>query len=387
MRALQEDWGYASPSPAQKEALQRMSEQQYIGCDVHKEYSVFRIVEEKGRMGPAIRVKHERGELERFLGTVAEGSPVAVEACSGWMWMVGALEKAGLEPHLADRLRVKRMTPGSTRTDASDAAGLAMLLAAGTLPEVWMAPPQVRDLRSLVRTRLALRRQESAGKNRIHGVLNQYGLKTWVEEEDDVDVRDWFTVKAQGQLMKAIEALPEASAEAMRQQWQVVRMLERYVNSLELAIRARIGRLGWMRLVQTLPGVGPVLGATIWVEIGDVRRFPTAQHLARYAGLTPRVQSSGGKTWRGPTPNDCNHFLKWAYVEAANTIAGRQTKWAGKYVHAVSLYRRVKENTKLPAKAKVAVGRHLAEATWWMLTKKRDYCEPTSARVTSSDNG
>ena len=83
-----------------------------------------------------------------------------------------------------------------------------------------------------------------------------------------------------------------------------------------MAIQARIGKLGWMRILQTMPGVGKVLGATIWVEIGDIHRFPSPQHLARYAGLVPREQSSGGKTWRGPTPKDCNHYLKWAYVEA-----------------------------------------------------------------------
>lgn len=364
-----------------------MEQEQFIGCDVHKEYSVFRILEGRGPIGPAIRVRHEKGELERFLQTLPPQSPVAVEACGCWMWMTTLLEKAGLQPHLADPFKVKRMTPGSTRTDATDAAALATLLASGTLPEVWLAPPQVRDLRSLVRTRLAFRRHQSAFKNRIHGTLNQYGLKTWVEEEDEVDVRDWFTLKAQAQLLKAIDGLPSASREAMRQQLFAVRMLEKQVKSLEEAIEARIGKLGWMRLLQSLPGVGKVLSATLWVEIGDIRRFPSAQHLAQYAGLVPQVQSSGGKTWRGQTPKNCNHFLKWAYVEAANTIAGRQAKWADKYIHAVALYRRVKTNTKLAGKAKVAVGRHLAEATWWMLTKKKDYCEPTSARVTSSDNG
>jgi hypothetical protein len=60
----------------------------------------------------------------------------------------------------------------------------------------------------------------------------------------------------------------------------------------------------------------------------------------------------------------------------------------GKYPHAVSLYRRVKATTKISGKAKVAVARHLAEATWWMLTRKQDYREPTSARsASSSSNG
>ena len=364
-----------------------MNNEQYIGCDVHKDYSVFRILESSGQMGPVIRIKHESGELERFLSTLAPGSPVAVEACGSWMWITGKLEAAGLVPHLADPLKVKQRIAGSTRTDATDAAGLAQLLGAGTLPEVWMATPVIRDMRGLVRCRLGLRSHQTSFKNRIHGVLNQYGLKNWVEEEEGIDIHDWFAVKAQAQLMKAIEQLPSASQEAMRQQWLAVKDLERRIKSLELAMEARMGKLGWLRLLQTMPGVGKILGATIWVEIGDVRRFPSAQHLARYAGLVPQVQSSGGKTWRGPTPKDCNHYLKWAFVEAANTIVARQSKWENKHIHVVGLYRRVKATTKLSGKAKVAVARHLAEASWWILTRKKDYCEPTSARVTSSNNG
>lgn len=360
---------------------------QYIGCDVHKDYSVFRILDGRGAMSPAIHIPHEKGELERFLATFPGGTPVAVEACGSWMWMVSRLEAAGLVPHLAHPLAVKQRIAGSTRTDGTDAAGLAMLLGSGTLPEVWMASPAVRDLRGLVRGRLALRRLQSSCKHRVHGVLNQYGLKNQIEEEDEVDIHDWFTNQAQRHLMRAIDGLPPATREATRQHWMIVRDLEMRIKSLELAMEARTGRLGWLRMLQTMPGVGKILGATIWVEIGDVHRFGSAQQLARYAGLVPQVQSSGGKTWRGSTSKDGNHYLKWAFVEAANVVVARQQKWEEKYPHVVRLYRRVKATTKLSGKAKVAVARHLAEAAWWILTRKQVYREPTSARVTSSHSG
>ena len=78
---------------------------------------------------------------------------------------------------------------------------------------------------------MTLRQHQSAFKNRIHGTLNQYGLKNWVEEEDDVEVRDWFTQKAQAQLMKAIDGLPSATREAMRQQLLVIRLVEKSDSS------------------------------------------------------------------------------------------------------------------------------------------------------------
>jgi len=360
---------------------------QYIGCDAHQKYSVFRIWNEPGGLGPEIRVEHADGELERFLHSLEPGSPVALETSGFYGWLVRAIEEAGLEPHLAHALEAKKRIGGTHKTDGLDAKGRVTLLRNGTLPEVWIPPAKLRDVRGLVRSRLALRRYQSSFKCRIHAALNQYGLKQWVEEEDEVHCRDWFSVKSRAQLSKAIDALPAATREAVRQEWMVTQELEGHLKCLELAIRARIGQLGWLKLLKSIPGIGDILGATIWLEIGDVRRFPNAQHLAGYAGLVPRTHSSGGRCWRGPTSRACNHFLKWAFVEAANVIMTRQQKMAHKHPHAVGLYQCVKATTKLSGKAKVAVARHLAESSWWILTKKEFYREPTSARVTSSTNG
>ena len=132
------------------------------------------------------------------------------------MWIVNQIEAAGLEPHVAHPLQGKKRTAGLIQTDQTDAAGLALLLRNGTLPEVWIASPAIRDLRGLVRSRLALRRHQTAFKNRIHGLLNQYGLKEWVGQEEEVDIRDWFSVKTCEPLRKAIENLPSARREAIR---------------------------------------------------------------------------------------------------------------------------------------------------------------------------
>jgi len=360
---------------------------QYIGCDTHLRYSVFRILSEDGVMGAAMRVEHSGGELERFLAQLPAGSPVALESTGSYGWLVRAIEEAGLEPHMGHALEVKKRIGGAHKTDTVDARGLAILLRNGTLPEVWIPPAGVRDLRGMVRSRLALRRHQNSFKCRIHAVLSHYGAKQWVEDDEDVIVRDWFAPKSRERLMKAIEALPPATREATRQEYLVAEDMERYIRSLELAIRARVGQLGWLKLLKSLPGVGDILGPTIWLEVGDVKRFPNAQHLAGYAGLVPRTYSSGGKTWRGSTAKSCNHYLKWAFVEAANVIASQHHKMQRKHPHVVGLYSRVKATTKLSGKAKVAVARHLAESTWWILTKKQFYREPTSARVASSNNG
>ena len=129
-------------------------------------------------------------------------------------------------------------------------------------------------------------------------------------------------------------------------------------------------------LLKTLPCVGKVLGMVLMLEIGRVDRFPTAAPLASYAGLVPRVHSSGGHTRMGQVRGDVNRNLKWAFVETGNLIVINQRGLAG--THVVRLYQRIKR--KNHQKAVVAVARHLAEAAWWVLTKQEVYREPQGPR-------
>jgi transposase len=136
---------------------------------------------------------------------------------------------------------------------------------------------------------------------------------------------------------------------------------------------------------ETLPCVGKILSMTLMLEIGKVERFPTAEHLASYAGLVPRVHSSGVHTRMGQVCGNVNRNLKWAFVEIGNLIVVNQRRLAG--THVVRLYQRIKRK-KNHQKAVVAVARHLAEAALWVLTKQEVYPEPRPARqALSSTHG
>lgn len=97
----------------------------YIGCDVHKKYSVFVSQDEAGKSSRAERVNHAEGELEQYLASLPAGSPVAVETTGHWYWLLDKIEEAGLEPHLAHALAAKRMMVGPNKTDKLDARGWA----------------------------------------------------------------------------------------------------------------------------------------------------------------------------------------------------------------------------------------------------------------------
>lgn len=351
--------------------------EQFIGCDAHKRYSVFVAMGEDGGCSREWRVAHEGRGLESFLVQLPEGSEIALEAGPSYYWMVGAMEQAGHRPHLAHPLEAKRRMGKSHKTDKLDARGLAILLRNSTLPEVWIPPAELRDQRELLRLRMQLAQQRTRWKNRIHGALMRYNVH--------VEASDAFGVLGRQQMAEQVGGLPPHTRQSVEQQLAVLDFVESQIEDCERRLSVLLGENEEVRLLRTLPCVGPILSAVLWLEIGDVNRFPDAPHLASYAGLVPRVRASGGHTRLGPVCRDVNHHLKWAFVEAANLIARNQRRLGP--CHVLALYQRLRKK-KNHQKAVVAVGRHLAEAAYWVLKKREAYREPQLLRqAVSSTHG
>jgi transposase len=257
----------------------------------------------------------------------------------------------------------------TNKTDKLDARGLAILLRNGTLPEVWIPPSELRDQRELLRLRVFLVRLRTRVKNRIHGTLARYNIQ--------VPGADLFGVEARSQLEKRLPELPVHSREAVEQELTTLDFLETQIESAEQRLEAIMKVSVEADLLKTLPCVGKILSMVLMLEIGRIDRFPTAAHLASYAGLVPRVHSSGGHTRMGQVCGNVNRNLKWALVETGNLIVINQRRLAGR--HVVRLYQRIKRS-KNHQKAVVAVARHLAEAAWWVLTEQEVYREPLRPR-------
>jgi transposase len=253
------------------------------------------------------------------------------------------------------------------KTDRLDARGLNRLQRTGTLPTVWIPPGELRDQRDLPRTRMVLVRQRTQLKNRIHATLAKYALH-------DLEVSDLFGVRGRDLLRQRLSLLPPHTAYATQHLLEQIENLDRQVHGFEQRMQAVFKPTPPIQLLMTLPGVGLILAVVIALEVGDVTRFPDAERLAGYAGTTPRVRGSGGKTHYGPLRPDVNRYLKWAFMEAANGACLYRDRYPRRHVN--RLYQRI-AGRRGHAKAIGAVARHLAEATYWMLSKQEAYREPT----------
>ena len=147
-----------------------------IGCDAHKRYSLFAVLDTLTLSLERTRVNHQPRAIYEFLSSFPEGTPVALETVGNYYWIVDEIEAADCIPLMAHAVKAKVMMGNVNKTDKLDAEGLAILLRSGTLPTVWIPPGKTRDERELPRTRMALSKLRTVVKNRIHATLAKYNL-------------------------------------------------------------------------------------------------------------------------------------------------------------------------------------------------------------------
>lgn len=313
-------------------------------------------------------MQHAHGTIKNFVNRWTVGSAVAVETVGNWYWVVDEIEAGGGKPQLVNARLAKLMMGMVNKSDKLDAKGMNRLQRTGTLPTVWIPPSLVRDARELPRTRMVLSRQRTQLKNRVHATLGKYGYT--VEGASDA-----FGKKGRQIVAELMAKLPPHTEQALE---RVLDQLDHVCENLKLIeekmmeVFAPCPQATWLK---TLPGVGDILAVVIWTEIGTIERFSRAEQLASYCGLVARENSSGGKIRFGAVRRDVNVYLKWAFVEAANSAVLNRERCG--YDHIRRLYERIKAR-RGHGKAKVAVARHLSEASFWMLKKGESYREPMS---------
>jgi len=147
----------------------------YVGIDVHRKRSQVAVIDQDGKVLANRNVPNGVAPILRVIGDLPSGTPAAFEAAFGWGWLVELLEDYGFAPHLVHPLHCKAIASARLKNDKVDAAILAQLLRADLLPEAWIAPAEVRQLRALLRHRASLVRLGTQQRNRIHAVVADFG--------------------------------------------------------------------------------------------------------------------------------------------------------------------------------------------------------------------
>jgi transposase len=284
----------------------------------------------------------ESGEIsERRLGATREElndwamplqgrlAAVAIEATTGWRWVWRELSALGFEVRLVDPAQAKALR-GRTRrakTDRLDARWLCLLLAKAMLPESWLPPTEIQQLRDRTRLRKALAEDRTRWAQRLHALLTHEGWSCQRARLLTVAGRRWAA---------ALVLSPPARAQ-VDCLLRVIEAVESELRPLEAELRrfARTDRR--CRALQTIYGVGPILACHLLAELGEAARFRRPRQAVRAAGLDPVVDESGESRRRGRLAKHGAPALRWALVEAAQHA--RRTNSPDRGLHAQAAQR------------------------------------------------
>jgi transposase len=256
------------------------------------------------------RIDNDPEAFAEQIALMGETPEVVLEATYGWYWAVDLLQDHGAAVHLAHPLGVKGFAYRRVKNDERDAADLADLLRMGRLPEAWIAPPDVRELRELVRHRAKLVSLRSGLKCSVHAVLAKCGVR--------VAMSDLFGVA--GERMLAGLRLAPAYQARVASLRRLIHACDKEIDVLAKAIDYRAAQMPGWKAIQAIDGVGPTLAAVLVAEIGDVTRFSRPEQLCSWAGLTPRHRESDTKVRRGRITKQGSRMVRWACVEAVQRI-------------------------------------------------------------------
>src|SRR5262245_45084740 len=280
------------------------------GLDLHRRQITFDCLDtesgevSRGRVVPADR-EHLRLWLRRFEDLEAA---FAVEACTGWRFVVEELERVGAVVHLAEPADTAALRGRKRRakTDRVDARHLRELVVAARVPESWIPPAHASEERPRIRTYKDLVDERSGWLQRTHAVLFHHGAPAAPG-----------LVRAQARARLDLSVLPPAAQAVVEISLRSVDRINDELAPLRLEL-TRLARVQpGCRALQDHYGVGPLTAFAIWAELGDCRRFSSSADAVRHTGLDITVHASDSKRTRGHLARQGPGVLRWALFEAA----------------------------------------------------------------------
>jgi len=288
-----------------------------MGLDMHREQITFDALDtetgetSRGRIRPA-----ERTTLRHFLRGF-DGRPLeaAFEATTGWRFVAEELHRAGAVAHLAEpaETRALRGRKRRAKTDRLDALHLRNLLLEGRLPESWIAPEHLLELRSKIRLRKTLVDERSAWQRRIHAQLFHHGAPR----------HPGLLGKDQRARLLQLE-LPEAARLQLTTAFALIDAIGQRLAPIERE-RSFARRQAGCRALMRHYGIGQLTSVAILAELGDARRFSSSRHAVRFAGLDVTVSESDQRRAPGKLSQQGSPVLRWALFEAAQSACRPQS--------------------------------------------------------------
>jgi len=328
----------------------------YVGLDVHKHYVMVGAVDQSQQTVLPPR-KVALVDLETWAQKyLLPTDHVVLEATTNAWYVYDLLEPLVARVVVAHPPQVKLIAAAMVKTDKKDTMTLAKLLAVNLIPEVWVPPIHVRDLRALLAHRRRLVSQQTQCKNRLQSVLHRNHIVPPEGKLYHPDRREWWS------------SLELAAGDKLRVRQELIMLAQ--LDTLIDETSDELHRLSlsepWQAqlpyLIQ-LPGIGVMTALVILSAVGDIQRFPSAKKLVGYAGLGATIYASGLTFRTGGITKQGRRELRTALIEAAWITVRFDSSWREQFER---LEQRIGRR-----KAIVAIARKLLVVVWHVLYHRR----------------
>jgi transposase len=322
----------------------------YVALDIHKHYCVVAGVDREGWLKKNLRCT----------------DAVVIESTTNAWHVDDLLEPLVERVVVANPIQVKQIACARVKTDLRDTLILARRLAAILVPDVWVPPAQVRELRQLLSQRRQLVETHTQILNRMHSVAHRHHLKHERGKRFNEKNTSW---QRDRRLSKVEQFQLELEMENRT-------YLEKQIGRIGKEVTKMSHRKPWaesMTYLMQLPGFGVITAMTVLAAIGDVQRFESAKHLASYSGLTGGLEQSGTKLVSKGITKEGRKELRWAMVEVAQRAVKSDPLWTGRFQE---MHKRMHRNQAI-----VAVARRLLELVWYVLTRRQPYRHFSQERI------
>lgn len=332
--------------------------QRYIAIDLHKEYIFIGGMNNQQKW----TLRPRRVQMSRFRDwahkNLKPGDVVVIETTSNVWDIYDVVAPLVTKTVVAHAGKVRQIAEARVKTDKEDVKRLITLLIANIVPEVWVPPMHVRELRSLISFRWRLSKQITMSKNRLHSVVQRFNLNppegqllsdsnlSWWDQQEFSDLTD-FQVECDRGIVDYLET----------QKAKVDQKLAELSNTEPWASD--------MVFLMQIPGFGMLFSMITLSAVGDISRFDSPKKLVGYAGLGAGVHDSGKKHQDKSITKEGRKELRWALVEAAWAAVRSDPHRKAQYEHF--------KQTKHPNKAIVAVARKMLVSVWYILTNREPY--------------
>ncbi|MCU7929034.1 MAG: IS110 family transposase [Candidatus Thiodiazotropha sp. (ex Dulcina madagascariensis)] len=325
----------------------------YCGIDLHSNNHVVVVIDEEDKRVFERRLNNDLSLTLKALSPFQESlQGIAVESTFNWYWLVDGLQDHGFGVRLVNTAAVTQYNGLKYSGDHHDAYHLAHLMRLGILPTGYIYPKKMRTVRDLLRRRLSLVRSASSQLVSVQSqIWRSTGIRVKSSELRKLDFEPPF--------------MSNYELQSIHAGLSVFQAIHRQVADLEETAYAAVKLTDGFKVLQTITGVGKVLGLTIQLETGDIDRFADAGKYASYCRCVDSKRTSNGKKKGEGNAKAGNKYLSWAFSEAAH-FAIQYEPLAKRF------YERKKAKTNGIIAIR-AIARKLARASWMMLKHQIPY--------------